>query len=118
MDHRIEDVERGFREWRRSRPTKAIPDELWERAACVARVDGVTKTAERLHLNPTRLKERCERASRAVGFVELAASELPFAGESVVELENASGSRLRLVLRGASVAAATAVAKELWSAMR
>src|SRR5260370_36473888 len=112
---RMDDVERAFDEWRRGkRRTKEIPEALWERAVRVASVHGVTKTAERLRLNSTRLKERCEREPRAVGFVELAASELPLAGESVVEVENADGDRLRLVLRGASGRAASTAAEGRW----
>ena len=110
------EAERAFRDWRRNRRTREISEELWARAARVASVHGVTKTATRLRLNSTRLKERCELEAREGGFVELAASELPLGGESVVELERASGSRLRLVMRGASVAAVTAGAKELWGA--
>jgi hypothetical protein len=115
---RIEEVEQAFRCWRRSSRTrggrKRMPERLWVEAARVARVHGVTKTAERLRLNSTRLKEWCERGARSEGFVELAASELALGAESVVELESAAGSRLRLVLHGASVAAVAAAAKELW----
>lgn len=114
----IEDAERAFREWRRGRVHgAAIPEALWERAADVARVHGVGTTAQRLHLNQTRLKHRCEARSSA-GFVEFAASELPPVGESIVELEDAAGNRLRLVLRGASVAVVTAAARELWGVTR
>jgi hypothetical protein len=110
----IDDAERAFREWRRGKVSgAAIPESLWERAADVARVHGVAATARRLHLNQTRMKHRCEARSDA-GFVEIAASELPPVGESIVELEDAAGNRLRLVLRGAPIAAVTAAAKELW----
>jgi len=117
---RIEDAERAFRSWRQGRRASGgrIPEELWEQAASVASVHGVTKTAERLRLNGTRLKERCEREARGRGFVELAASELPHPGEFVVELEDAAGFRLRVVLRGVSIATVTAAAKELWSMTR
>jgi hypothetical protein len=114
----MDDVERAFDEWRRDKRTKEIPEALWERAVRAASVHGLTTTAQRLGLNYARLKERCERDTRDTGFVELAASELPLGGESVLELENAAGFRLRLVLRGASLTAVTAVAKELWSATR
>jgi hypothetical protein len=113
----LEVVERAFVAWRRHKLSGTeIPEELWEQAAAAARVHGVTATAKRLRLNQTRLKQRCEEQGR--GFVELAASELPLAGESVVELEDAAGMRMRLVLRGVPVAAVTAAAKELWGAAR
>ena len=118
---RIEEVERAFGAWRRGKATNggrdAIPEELWAQAARVASVHGVTKTAARLRLNATRLKERCE-LERSQGFVELAASELPYTGESVIELQDAEGMRMRVLLRGASVSAVTAAAKELWSMKR
>jgi hypothetical protein len=127
MVHRvgIEDAERAFQDWRRQRVTgAAIPEALWERAADVARVHGVARTARRLRLNQTRLKHRCDAVPQGrVDFVEIRASELTanehmVVGESVVELEDATGNRLRLVLRGASVAAVTAAAKELWGSAR
>lgn len=119
---RMEDAERAFRNWRRGRPASGgrIPEELWAQAASVASMHGVTKTAEKLRLNGTRLKERCELEARGRGFVEFAASELPqpHTGEFVVELEDAGGFRVRLVLRGVSIATATAAAKELWGMTR
>lgn len=118
---RIEDVERAFRSWRRGKGAgspKAIPEELWEQAVALAGVYGPTATAQLLRLNYAKLKHRCEREPSNGGFVELAASELSHAGESVVELESAAGSRLRLVLHGASVATVTAAAKALWSVAR
>ena len=114
----IEDAERAFQEWRRRRVGgAAIPAALWDRAVDVARAYGVGETARRLRLNQTRLKRLCDTAAQgSAGFVELRASELATAGESIVELEDGSGRRLRLVLRGASIVAATAAAKELWGA--
>jgi hypothetical protein len=114
----LDEAERAFGEWRRNKRTKEIPEQLWARAVRVASVHGLTRTATRLRLNATRLKERCEGEVSGGGFVELAASELKLGDESVVEIEDAAGARLRLVLRGASLAAVTAAAKELWSATR
>jgi len=116
--NRMEDADRAFRDWRRNKRTsEPIPEELWARAASAASVHGVTRTAERLRLNGTRLKQRTELEARR-GFVELSASDLPLSSECVVEIEDGAGSRLRLVLRGASVAAVTAAAKELWGVRR
>lgn len=113
----LDDAERAFVAWRRDRFSGTqIPEELWDQAVMAARVHGLTTTAKRLRLNQTRLKQRCEEQGR--GFVELAASELPLAGESIVELEDAAGTRMRLVLRGVPVAAVTAAAKALWGVAR
>ncbi len=114
----LDEAERAFEVWRLNKRGKAIPEDLWTLAVNTASDHGVTKTAERLRLNPSRLKERLERDARDNGFVELAAGDLPLGGECVLEIESAAGSRLRLMLRGASVAAVTATARELWSATR
>ncbi len=117
-ESRLDEAERAFEDWRQNKQSKAIPEELWTLAAGVARDHGVTRTAERLRLNPSRLKLRLARDARDTGFVELAASDLHLGGECVLEIDSAAGSRLRLLLRGASVAAVTATVKELWSATR
>jgi len=118
----LQEAERAFRDWRRTkRPgdPRPIPRELWELAVGVASSYGPTKTAQRLRLNYRELKLRCEaQAGSADGFVEVAPRELSLAGEAVVEVEDARGRRVRLVLRGLSAAEVTAAAKELWSIAR
>ena len=86
-----------------------------------AGVHGVTEIARRLGLNHSELKRRCGEVSSSPveGFWEIPSGGLPFvAQESVVEVEDASGSRVRLVLRGTSTAEVVAAAKELWSVSR
>lgn len=120
---RMEDAERAFKEWRREKDAggpRLIPESLWRKAVALARVRGVSETAQRLRLNHGELKRRVDTAPAPVsqGFVELTPGQLPPAGEAVVEVEAVEGPRLRLVLRGVSVAEATAAARELWSVAR
>jgi uncharacterized protein (UPF0218 family) len=56
--------------WRKQEgggPGKRVPDELWEQAVRVARVDGLTATARATHLNYDRLKQRSKAQSIAAG---------------------------------------------------
>ena len=56
--------------WRKQEgggPGKRVPDELWEQAVRVARVDGLTATARATHLNYDRLKQRSRAQSLAAG---------------------------------------------------
>lgn len=124
IKEKLEDVEHAFQRWRRAKsPGERIPDGLWAQAATAAKIHGMTVTAHALSLNHSHLKQRCEALlptpTRTSEFVEFPAAGLLFGGhESLVEVEDASGFRVRLVLRGVSAAEAAAAAKVLWSAPR
>lgn len=117
--HELDDASRAFTRWRASRrPGKSVPDELWALAVEAARAHGIMAAARTLRLNPTRLKRRMDAEggdapAPAQAFVELPVS-LVGAPESIVELVDVAGSRLRLVLRGAKPHEVAAVACELW----
>ncbi len=116
---KLEDVACAFARWRQDRkPGARIPDTLWAQASEAAEAHGMTATAHRLGLNHSQLKRRSKVVApvSTPEFVELPLGGLPLLGhESVVEVEDASGSRLRLVLRGVSAGEVAAAAKELWS---
>lgn len=117
---KLEDVRRAFTRWRASkrRPGEPVPEALWTRAVAAARVHGTTKTARRLGLNHSALKQRIELTAAeasAAGFVELPAGLLG-APDATLELEDVSGVRLRLVLPGARPQEVATAARELWSA--
>jgi hypothetical protein len=107
--------------WRagKRRQGQPVPEALWSRAVDAARVHGTTRTARRLGLNHSVLKQKIERATAgeasAPGFVELPPGLLRPAN-STLELEDVKGIRLRLVLPGASPQEVAAAARELWSA--
>ena len=66
--------------WRRSCGSRCrLPIEVWDSAAALARVHGVSHVARTLRLNFYKLKQRCRkrrspdrRESRSPGFVEIA----------------------------------------------
>jgi hypothetical protein len=56
----------GWREQHGGRGSP-VPDELWNAAVEAARIDGVWATAQALHFNYTRLRERVDRAKGMEG---------------------------------------------------
>lgn len=104
-------VHERFERWRQGHRSRArIPEDLWSEAVELAREHGVNAMARVLRLDYYGLKKRLDgnggsgrhvKAETKAGFVEL----LPAAAgpECVVELENASGAKLKLQLRGHAV---------------
>jgi hypothetical protein len=119
---RLEEVRRQLDRWRRGRRGSAgrIPNELWRAAAEVAAVCGVERTAARLEVNGERLQqwvERCEPRPvqpEPTAFVEL--PPLPFgaASECTLELEDSTGRRLRISLKGQATAQVVPLSQLLW----
>ena len=127
---KLSNVKREFARWRASKrcPGEAIPDALWALALAAERVHGRSRTAAELGLNHPNLKRRAEASLPAARETRPTFVELPLADvlgtvaapaaevDSLVEIEDASGFRLRLVLRGAQPQDVAAAARELWSA--
>ena len=118
-------VEQALARWRRSRkPGARIPECLWHMAVAAACQCGVSRTAQRLSLSYYSLNRRVEQerlsslASEApkAKFVELTAPMLASPPECSVELENASGSRMRVCLKGAATLDLAALVRDFWSA--
>ena len=84
-----------------------------------AAVHGVEATAERLRLDPSRLEAWLPRtpavASRgeAPAFVELPSVVMGPPAECALELEDPSGRKLRIVLKGPATAQALAIGRML-----
>jgi hypothetical protein len=115
---RLTSVRRDLDGWRQEPArTRRIPEPLWAAAVEVAREHGVAATSRELGLDYYALKKRVESSRRPLGgFVEVAWPEMSPAAESVLELEDGHGARLRVELRGAAAAAVAAVARALWRA--
>jgi len=94
---KLEAVERAFARWRRAKrsPGGRVPDGLWDQAAAAAQAHGRSRTAKRLGLNHSILKR-----------------------EGTFELENETGRRLRVALRGVTPREVGAIACQLWRADR
>ena len=100
----IEAARTRFEQWRSSRSGKApIPDELWKLAIDAARQQGVNRAAQQLRLDAGKLKRllvgadaRRSKTRRQPRFVELVAPATAVSPNCVVELESATGSRMRI----------------------
>ncbi len=101
---------RRFEAWRGFRAGRRIPDELWQLAAELGARHGVSRTARTLRLQYHDLKERVDdlgmgrsvAASPSAAFVEVAAAVACPPVEWTVELDSASGGKLRIGGRGGS----------------
>jgi hypothetical protein len=96
--------------------------ELWASAADLARRYGLAKTARALRLDYYSLKERIEagngRGSPEMtarpAFVELVPQPAAAVSEWTMELEDPSGARMRVHLKGAAVPDLTDLSESFW----
>lgn len=113
-------AKRRLERWRRSRQGHGrIPNELWRMAAEVAAVHGAEVTARHLKLDAMRLKRwmrttGLEASSPAPQFVELPSIPLGSAAECTFELEDPSGRKLRICLKGEATSQALSLGRILW----
>ena len=98
--------QRKFEQWRqRRRPRAQIPQELWRQAAELACRYGINRTARALRLDYYSLKKRVTAAARTVEpsseFVEILPGGMPAPRpECLIELDDASGVKMRIRLAG------------------
>ena len=107
--------------WRQQhRPRARLSDELWSEAAKLGCVYGINRTARALRLDYYALKKRAaaaaESGERVPEFVEIMPAAMPAPRpECTIELEEASGARMRIHLQGGDfpdIAALTRVFRE------
>jgi hypothetical protein len=110
-----------------------VPEELWNAAVEVARVEGVHATSKALRFNYYSLKDRLVRADSAAltrrksdrdaTFVEvqmpsLAPRESAVNDKTVVELVGTGGARMRIDVTGTSRVDVVGLAQAFWSRER
>ena len=114
-----------------------VPEELWNAAVEVARVEGVHATSKALRFNYYSLKDRLVRADSAAltrrkpdrdaraTFVEVQMPALPLApresavnDKTVVELVGTGGARMRIDVTGTSRVDVVGLAQAFWSRER
>ena len=112
--------------WRREHggPGVRIPEDLWNEAVGVARVDGLSRTARALGLDHGRLKARasCSVAEgegisdrpRGATFVEMGIGALG-SSRTVVEFVGQDGDRMRIDVTGPSGVDVVGLSREFWS---
>ena len=126
----LQEAKRRFARWRRSRHGQGrIPSELWIIAAKAAAGHGIDETACQLGLNRPRLKHwvhvlgcvgvegagrEGEAASGGAQFLELPPLGLASGGECTIELEDKSGRKVRILLKGPATREAVALGRMLW----
>ncbi len=106
-------------------PGMPIPEELWDEAVEIARVEGVGATARALRLDRARLRQRMERMSSSGsgsdetggakdGFVEVNARGLWPPVPTVLRFEGRDGERLQVELSATCTLDVTDLARAFW----
>jgi hypothetical protein len=126
----LSQLKRQFAQWRAGRKVgERIPAGLWAGAVAAAVEHGAYRVAAELHLDYAVLKRRTALAEgkasateMAPRFVELRAPSGPMASagalqpECVVELDNARGAKMRVVLSGNGLCGLSALCSAFWAA--
>ena len=121
---RLEGVRRRFERWRGTRRGRTrIPDTLWASAALVAEAFGISRTAQVLRVNPSRLKRRLAKKLAASvpelegepRFVELGPFSPNGSCECLLELEAGNGAKMRIELKGIAAPDLAAFSRGLWN---
>jgi hypothetical protein len=108
---------RQFDQWRhRQQGRKRLPRELWSNAVALAREHGINKTARILGLKYDSLKKHFAaappEASGPAEFIELLPRTMvPSSIECVIELEDSHGGKMRMHVKGASIADLASLAR-------
>jgi len=114
-------AQRKIERWReRHRPRSPLPEQLWREAAELVGVHGINRTARALRLDYYSLKKRVTAATAgdepAPQFVEVLPGGLSdVRPQCLIELEDASGAKMRIHLQGGDlpdVSALTRVFRE------
>lgn len=103
-----------------------IPEDLWDAAVEVARVEGVASTARALRLDRGRLASRVEGAAESLmrdrgaagEFVELDARGLCSPGQTVVRMTGRDGERLEIALSTPGAVDVVDLARAFWARPR
>ncbi|MGA2264598.1 MAG: hypothetical protein ABSH28_24605 [Acidobacteriota bacterium] len=123
----VESVRLRLERWRRNRKHRSpIPEELWASAAELAGEYGLAKTAHALRLDYYSLKERLgpnnqpipPEAKTQPAFVELVPQDPAAISECTIELEDPSGARMRVHIKGTGVPDLTGLSDAFWRARR
>jgi hypothetical protein len=106
----LEEVQAQFENWRRTRNNRRdpIPSRLWEAAVKLSDSYSINIVAKALRLNYSDLKEHVHERSAganvktlpAAGFIDLGCSQSHFESECVVKMQDASGLKIKMSVRG------------------
>ncbi len=123
---RLEGVQRRFEHWRRTRKVfSRVPEPLWAAAVKMAGTWGISHTAKTLRVNYNVLKKRVDHQAttapsgpeeNAVAtFLELAPPTRTGSCQCTLELENASGAKMRVHVEGVAPPDLAALSRSFWN---
>jgi hypothetical protein len=120
----LERTRRRFEQWRQTRKTRTrIPESLWSAAVKMAGRYGIFRTAKALRLHYYTLKERVEKQAVASDglemenqntFFELAVPSGANSAQCTLEMENASGAKMRVHLKHVETPDLVALSRSFW----
>jgi hypothetical protein len=121
----LEKLRRRFERWRQTREIPSrIPGSLWTSAARMAGTYGISRTAKMLGVNYGALKQRVDGGAAVGGgsedsnratFLELAPSTRVGSCQCTLELEDASGAKMRVHLQSDEAPDLAALSRSFWS---
>jgi hypothetical protein len=117
------DLKRRINHWRLiRRQRRPMPEDLWQEAARIARVNGINPTATTLGLNYYGLKDRTEDLSKAPtpacpAFVQVEPPASLFPASCEVEAES-GGEKMTLRLSGSPSVDVLSLLNAFWSRRR
>jgi hypothetical protein len=123
----IESVRLRLERWRRNRKHRSpIPEELWASAAELAGEYGLAKTARALRLDYYSLKDRLGPSNQPISpeaktqpaFVELVPQAPAAISECTVELEDPTGTRMRVHIKATALPDLSGISDAFWRARR
>ena len=106
----LEEVKAKFKKWRRTRKNlRPIPKKLWAAAVSLSPAYSISQISRALCLNHTALSRRIkpkgkgpvtEAETAAPAFIELDFGGSSSMSECIIEMENASGAKMRMHFKG------------------
>ena len=119
----IEDVKEQFKNWRATKQRRTrIPEYLWQAAIDLSRDYTVGTVAKILSLGYSDLKQRVKAADMPTDNQDMTSHFVEFnlnsekTGESIVEIENKNGSRMKIQLKGCHGNNIFGLTKAFWDA--
>ena len=130
----LEEVRQQFKNWRKTKTGReCIPQSLWQAAAEVFQLGdhSLHQISKTLHLNQTALKKHVHQLSlsktksalerkpkvsseSSPTFIELELNSPASVSESVIEMEDASGAKMRICFRGKTDPNFIEICKSFW----
>ena len=122
---RLEELRQRFERWRGTHKARSrIPDGLWASAVKMAGTFGLNRTARALRLDYYAFKKRIERqpatvphppAKTASTFLELPLPASAGSCDCTLELENASGLKMRVQVKGDKAPDLAVLCRSFWN---